>query len=202
MVKTVKSGHRGRPRGFDKDAALDAALRVFWEKGYEGASLSDLTSAMGINRPSLYAAFGDKEALFRQVLDRYESGPVAFVHEVLKDRSARRAVEKLLKGMVDSLTCPKSPHGCLYVQGALACGDDSEGMREELARRRTAGELALRKRLKKAKDDGELPASANPIELARFYSAVMHGMAVEAAGGAGRPALESIAALALKAWPA
>jgi len=191
----------GRPRSFDKDRALEAALRVFWEKGYEGASLSDLTRAMGINRPSLYAAFGDKEALFRQVLERYEHGPMAYIKQAMDEPTARGTVERLLKGTVTALTRPHSPHGCLYVQGALACGDENNAMREELVMRRAAGELALRKRLKKAKDEGELPANADPIGLARFYMAVMHGMSVQAAGGAGRAALEGVAETALRAWP-
>jgi AcrR family transcriptional regulator len=201
VLKESKPASRGRPRSFDKEHALDAALRVFWEKGYEGASLSDLTEAMGINRPSLYAAFGDKEALFRQVLERYEHGPVAYVAEALQEPTARGAIERMLKGTVAALTRPQSPRGCLYVQGALACGDESSAMRKELATRRSAGELALRKRLKKAKADGELPATADPADLARFYMAVMHGMSVQAAGGATRAALEGVAGTALRAWP-
>ena len=200
-MRVAKFSPRGRPRSFDKDRALEAALQVFWEKGYEGASLSDLTEAMGINRPSLYAAFGDKEALFRQVLERYERGPGAYMNEALNEPMARSAIERMLKGTVAALTCPQSPHGCLYVQGALACGDESSKMRKELATRRSAGELALRKRLKKAKEDGELPATADPADLARFYMAVMHGMSVQAAGGASRGALEGVAETALKAWP-
>ena len=200
-MKVVKSGARGRPRSFDKDRVLDAALRVFWEKGYEGASLSDLTEAMGINRPSLYAAFGDKEALFRQVLKRYEQGPVAYMKDALGEPTARGVIERMLRGTIAALTRPQSPHGCLYVQGALACGDDSDPMRKELASRRSAGEVALRKRLKRAKDEGELPLGAEPADLARFYMAVMHGMSVQAAGGASRAALESVAETALKAWP-
>jgi AcrR family transcriptional regulator len=200
-MKTDKSGHRGRPRSFDKDQALDAALRVFWAKGYEGASLSDLTGAMGINRPSLYAAFGDKAALFHEVLERYERGPVSYVREALSEPTARGAVERLLKSTVSALTCPQNPRGCLFVQGALACGEESEAMRQELAERRSQGEVALRKRLKKAKDQGELPATANPAELARFYMAVLHGMAVQATGGATRAALEGVAETALRAWP-
>lgn len=200
-MKVVKSSARGRPRSFDKNRVLDAALRVFWEKGYDGTSLSDLTEAMGINRPSLYAAFGDKEALFRQVLERYERGPVAYMTEALNEPTARNAVKRMLQGTVAVLTCPQSPHGCLYVQGALACGDESSKMRQELATRRSAGELALRKRLKKAKEGGELPARADPADLARFYMAVMHGMSVQAAGGASRASLEGVAETALKAWP-
>ncbi len=202
MRKESKSASRGRPRSFDKDRALDAAVRVFWEKGYDGASLSDLTEAMGINRPSLYAAFGDKEALFRQVLERYEQGPVAYMEQALGEPTARAAIERMLKGTVCALSRPQSPHGCLLVQGALACSDESSAMRKELATRRSAGELALRKRLKKAKDEGELPPDADPVGLARFFMAVMHGMSVQAAGGATRAALESVAEASLRAWPA
>jgi AcrR family transcriptional regulator len=201
VVKSLHPGSRGRPRSFNKEQALDAALRIFWEKGYEGASLSDLTAAMGINRPSLYAAFGDKESLFRQVLERYERGPTAYFHEAMSEPSARQAVERLLKSTVSTLTCPQNPRGCLLVQGALACGDQSEPLRKELAERRAEGEAALRKRLKKARDEGELPAAASPAELARFYMAVLHGMAVQAAGGATRAALDSVADTAMKAWP-
>ena len=200
-MKQDKPGTRGRPRSFDKERALDAALRVFWEKGYEGASLSDLTEAMGINRPSAYAAFGDKEALFRQVLERYENGPLAYMTAALNEPTARAAIARMLQGTVAVLTRRHSPHGCLLVQGALACGDESDAMRRELAKRRLAGELALRKRLKKAQDEGELPATANPADLARFYMAVMHGMSVQGAGGASRAALEGVAETALKAWP-
>ncbi len=200
-MKMAKTGGRGRPRSFDKDRALEAALEVFWEKGYDGASLSDLTEAMGINRPSLYAAFGDKEALFRKVLERYEHGPMAYMAEALQEPTARRAVELMLKGTIAALTRPHAPHGCLLVQGALACGEESNAMREELATRRAAGEVALRKRMKRAKDEGELPASVNPADLSRFYMAILHGMSVQAAGGASRAALESVAETALKAWP-
>src|SRR5881397_2597277 len=106
----------GRPRSFDLDKALDAALQVFWQKGYEGASLSDLTEAMGINRPSLYAAFGNKEALFRKVLDRYFAGPAAYVREALQEPTARAVVERLLLGAAESHSDPRHPQGCLAVQ--------------------------------------------------------------------------------------
>src|SRR5204862_1923297 len=106
----------GRPRAFDLGKALDRALKVFWRKGYEGATLADLTRAMGINRPSLYAAFGNKEELFRKALDRYAEGPACHVRESLSEPTARKVVEKLWYGSVNLLTDPKHPHGCLAVQ--------------------------------------------------------------------------------------
>src|SRR5882672_4327357 len=121
----------GRPRSFDMDRALDRALQVFWRKGYEGASLSDLTKAMGINRPSLYAAFGDKQALFRKAVDRYAKGPAAYICQALQEPTARAVAERLLHGSVDLLTNPANPRGCLMVQSALACGDAADCIREE-----------------------------------------------------------------------
>src|SRR5262245_28573236 len=113
----------GRPREFDAEEALERALYVFWRKGYEGASLSDLTEAMGINRPSLYAAFGNKEELFRKALDRYADGPAAFNRQALESKTARGVVECLLRGTAESVTDPCHPAGCLAVQGALSCGE-------------------------------------------------------------------------------
>src|SRR5437870_3401565 len=131
-MKKKKSGApMGRPRAFDVDKALERALRVFWRKGYEGTSLSDLTKAMGINRPSLYAAFGNKEALFRKALDRYAEGPAAYTRTALDGPTARAVVERLLRGVVDLLTNPRHPPGCLAVQGALACGDAADSIRRE-----------------------------------------------------------------------
>src|SRR5256885_1923104 len=121
----------GRPRAFDVDKALNQALAVFWERGYEGASLPALTKAMGINRPSLYAAFGNKEALFRKALDRYEEGPTAFVGEALAQPTARKVVERLFAGGIDLVTNPRNPRGCLAVHGALVCGDAAESVRDE-----------------------------------------------------------------------
>src|SRR5213592_2067234 len=119
----------GRPRAFHVDEALDQALEVFWRKGFEGTSLPDLTKAMGINRPSLYAAFGNKEALFRRALDRYAEGPAAYVREALNGLTARAVAERLLHGSIDLLTDPRHPRGCLMVQGALACGEAADSVR-------------------------------------------------------------------------
>ena len=188
----------GRPRSFDIDRALDRALQVFWRKGYEGTSLSDLTEAMGVNRPSLYAAFGDKEALFRKALDRYLNGPAAYTQEALKEPTAHAVVERLLWGAADLNTAPRNPGGCLTVQGALACGEAADSIRQELAAYRAAGEAALRRRFRRAKSEGDLPATVNPTDLARYVATIVYGMAVQAAGGASRDQLQHVVEMALR----
>jgi AcrR family transcriptional regulator len=193
---------RGRPREFDVDEALDRALGVFWRKGYEGASLPELTKAMGINRPSLYAAFGNKEALFRKVLDRYAEGPAAYVRAALDEPTARAVAERLLHGTAELLADPRHPRGCLMVQGALACGEAAESVRRELAARRAAADALVRRRFERARAEGDLPADADPADLARYVVTVMRGMAVQAAGGASREQLRRVAEIALRAWPA
>lgn len=192
---------RGRPREFDIDQALDRALRVFWRKGYEGATLPELTRAMGINRPSLYAAFGSKEELFRQALDRYAEGPAGYLGEAMGEPTARAVAERLLDGTIEVVTDRRNPRGCLLVQGALACGETAESIRRELAARRLAGEAAIRKRFERAIADGDLPGDSDPADLARYIVAVMQGIAVQAASGANRAELRQVAALALRAWP-
>jgi len=191
----------GRPRSFDADVALDQALGVFWEKGYEGTSLPDLTEAMGINRPSLYAAFGNKETLFRKALQRYAEGPTAYVREALQEPTARGVVERLFDGTIDLLTAPGNPGGCLIVQGALACGDAATPVREALSAQRQKYQSVVRQRLQRAKAEGDLPKNAEPAALARYVTVVVHGMAVQAAGGATRKQLRGVAELAMRAWP-
>src|SRR4051812_19494940 len=148
------TGSRGRPRAFDADRALDRALTVFWRKGYEGASLPDLEKAMGINRPSMYAAFGNKQELFRKAMKRYTEGPAGFVREALEKQTARMVVEHLLLHEVESITNPKNPGGCFAVQGALACGSDADCVRNEMAAYRERGVTAVRKRFERAKKEG------------------------------------------------
>jgi AcrR family transcriptional regulator len=191
----------GRPRAFDTDAALDRALAVFWRNGYEGASLPALTKAMGINRPSLYAAFGNKEALFRKAVERYERGPASYAYKALKQPTAREVVEALLAGVVALLTKPQNPGGCLMVQGALACGENAKRVRQELAGLRAAGVTAIRRRFQRAIDEGDLPARADASALARFVATVTHGMAVQAASGASRKELLRVKDMFLQTWP-
>ena len=199
MKSETGATQRGRPRAFDPDAALDRAMHVFWAKGYEGASLSNLTHAMRINRPSLYAAFGNKEQLFRKVLDRYMDGPVAYFARALAAPKARDVVEQIFLGTARMAEDPRIPAGCLMVQGALACG--SASARTEVTARRAAAEVALRRRLQRAKREGDLPKNADPAELAHYVMTVVRGMAVQSAGGASRDQLHRVAQIALRAWP-
>lgn len=192
----------GRPRTFDTDDALERALDLFWRKGYEGTSLADLTEAMGINRPSLYAAFGNKEALFRKALDRYLQGPADYSRRALEAPTARAVVERMLRGAADLLTDRNSPPGCLLVHGALSSGDGAAPIRQELVARRRAGEVALRRRFERAKSERDLPAGADAAKLARYVATVIYGMAVQAASGASRKELRQVAETALGALPA
>ena len=192
---------RGRPREFDIDWALDVALNVFWRKGYEGTSLADLTEAMGITKPSLYAAFGSKEGLFRKALDRYALGPASFVMRALEQPTAREVARSIVLGAIDMMTCPQNPTGCMMVQAALSSGDEAEAVKEELAARRIARETAIRRRFEEAKASGDLPADVDPADLARFIAVVMQGLSVEASNGASREELLRAAEVSLRAWP-
>jgi AcrR family transcriptional regulator len=192
----------GRPRAFDMDQALDQALHVFWAKGYEGTSIADLTEAMGINPPSLYAAFGNKEKLFKKALDRYEDLRDQIIEEAFAAPTAREAMTRLLQGTADRLSDKDKPRGCLMVQGALSGGEECETVKRDLAARRAGVEALIRKRLKRAKREGDLPSNVDAAALARFVATVMHGMAVQAAGGAAPKELRSIVNTAFRAWPA
>lgn len=191
----------GRPREFDVDKALDLALQVFWRKGYEGASMADLTETMGITKPSLYAAFGNKEELFRKALDRYVDGPGGYFQVALAKPNIRAVVEHLLFEAADAVTDPDHPPGCLAIQGALTCGDAAESIKQELMSRRCTGEEDLRRRCERAIAEGDLPDRSDAADLARYISAILQGMAVQAAGGTTREQLRKIAEMTLRTWP-
>lgn len=188
----------GRTRQFDADKALDRALEVFWARGYEGATLPELTKAMGINRPSLYAAFGNKEQLFRKALDHYQTGPQSFLTEALNKPTARGTVEAIFCGFVGM---QDKSRGCMIVSGALACGADAEPVRQELIRLRQAAVLILRERFERGVNEGDLPKGTDCATLARYIVTVMNGLAVQAVSGATADELQKVAARAMQAWP-
>lgn len=192
----------GRPRSFDADEALDAALRVFWSRGYEGASLPELTKAMGINRPSLYAAFGNKEELFKRAVERYVTGFGGALEEAIAQPTARGVAEKLLTAGIAQV-CGKdgtAPRGCMLVQSALVGGQENSKVCEEVARCRRVGEDRLKERFERAAADGDLPPGMAACELSRYLTAVSYGMAVHAAGGATCTELHGVMQIALRVF--
>jgi len=191
----------GRARAFDIDEALDRAMTVFWSKGYEATSLSDLTEAMGINRPSLYAAYGNKQQLFRRALERYGEGPSSYEREALAQPTAREVAERLLRGAADVQTDPATPAGCLAVLGTTYCAEDSSPIGKIVIAFRLAGQAAIRERFERARAEGDLPPDADAKELTDYVGTVVCGMAVQAASGATREDLERVIELALRAWP-
>jgi AcrR family transcriptional regulator len=201
-METRKSqGGQGRPRTFDIDLALEQALLLFWRKGYLGTSLTDLTEAIGINRPSLYAAFGNKETLFRKALDRYRDRHTTYYQDALEKPTARRVIERMMQGAVDVVTNPGNPSSCLFTQSLLACADPDDPFHQELAERQTAAVTAIRDRFERAVSEGDLPPNADPAVLARFVLAVIAGLAVQAASGASRTELLQVVQTALQACP-
>jgi AcrR family transcriptional regulator len=192
----------GRPRAFDPDHALDQALMVFWRRGYEGASIAELTDAMGINPPSLYAAFGNKEGLFRKALARYIAARTRFWDEALALPSARAMIERLLRGSVDFLTDACNPPGCLLVRGTVACSDMAQDIHQELVAKRREAEHAVWQRLKAAQANGELPDDIDPCAFAGYVATILEGLSIHAAGGATRDELSKVVDVVLRAWPA
>ncbi len=200
MPKTA-TAKLGRPRAFNEDAALDAAMRVFWEKGYEGTSLDDLTAAMGINRSSLYSAFGDKQALFEKTMARYSAGPMAFLLEALNQPTARAVIQSLLRSVVEFLSDPSHPKGCLSLQGGLACGSGAEEIKQSMIEWRRGAIAELERRLKRAKVEGDLARDVDPKDLARYVAILMNGLGVQAVNGATRSEMNRAVELALRSMP-
>jgi AcrR family transcriptional regulator len=194
---------RGRPRNFDKQEALSRAMDVFWEKGYEGASMAELTAAMGINAPSLYAAFGSKENLFREALSLYVSTEgEELLKPVLEAPTAYSAIERLLMESARVYTRKSRPSGCLVVLSALQGGSATDAVRGELSVKRMQNVGDLAKLLARGVQAGEIARAADLKAIARFYITVQQGMSIQARDGASRAALEAVARAALAAWPA
>ena len=192
---------RGRPREFCVDEALAQALRVFWTKGYEGASMSDLTDAMGITRPSLYAAFGNKEALFKKALDLYERDKLAYVGAALEAPTARGVAERLLRGALEMQTTGSDPKGCLGVISSTACGSEAECIRVEVVARRASSDAALLRRFERAKAEGDYPDHIDPAGLVSYLGAVIQGLCLQAGNGASADSLETLVSTTLGLWP-
>lgn len=184
---------RGRPAAFDYDTALEAAMRTFWLYGFEGTSMSELTAAMGMNKTSIYAAYGGKEELFQKALNRYANGPGRFLAEALNEKSAFDVVKKLLTTAAVNLTNPQNPYGCMIIQGALSCSKDAQHIHDMLSGYRNSYEKLLVERLDQAKREKDIPMEADAKALAKFVTTVHQGMSVQASSGATKEELLSIA---------
>lgn len=194
---------RGRPRNFDRDQALRKAMEVFWSKGYEGASLTDLTAAMGINSPSLYGAFGSKEALFREAVELYRQTDGGAARQALQNApSARDAMQGMLLAAAERFTTPGLPPGCLIVLGAPAGTVSPPGIGEFLCEGRREMQARILARLNQGAAGGELPDDADLKGLAAFYTTVLHGMSIQARDGASRKTLQAVARQAMCSWDA
>jgi AcrR family transcriptional regulator len=192
---------RGRPRTFDVDQALNAAMKLFWKHGYEGTSMATLAEAIGVNMPSLYAAFGNKEALFTKVVDRYIEKPASYLVNALHAPTAREVAEQAFRGAIDMAFAPGNAEGCLLVRGAITASPAAESVRKQLAKRRARAESVVRQRFELAIEQGDLPRDADAAQLAAFLMTMIWGMSVQAAGGASREHLERTAEAALRCWP-
>lgn len=192
---------KGRPREFCVEEALASALRVFWSRGYEGASMAELTAEMGITKPSLYAAFGNKEALFHKALDLYEREKLAYMRSALDAPTARGVAEKLLRGALEIQMSSCDPKGCLGVISMSACGIEAESIKAEVMKRRASSEAALIARFERARAEGDLPGTIEPVALVRYLFALLQGMSVQAGSGATCQELGQLVETSLSVWP-
>jgi AcrR family transcriptional regulator len=192
---------RGRPREFDPHQALAAALRVFWTRGYESPSMAELTEAMGITKPSLYACFGNKEALFRKALDLYERDKLAYIGTALEAPTARGVVNRLLQGALSTHCGGSDPQGCLGFISMVAGTAEAESIRAHVVARHVSAEEALIDRFLQAKEEGDLPAHSDAKALAQCVTTVLGGLSVKAQGGSCLVDQRAVAAAFLSMWP-
>ncbi len=192
---------RGRPRQFDKVKALDIALKLFWTHGYEGTSVALLAKRIGVNVPSLYSAFGNKEALFLEAVKFYSEENGGFYHEAFRKKTAREVAKYILEHEVKLVTMPDAPEGCLMIQGALVTSPESDNIRQMMTDMRRTAETWMEQRFQQAKDEGDLPKDANPAALACYIMALNSGIAVQAKSGVSKKELQNIVAIAMKNWP-
>jgi AcrR family transcriptional regulator len=189
---------KGRPRSFDEDQAIDAAMRVFWEKTFEGTSMTDLTDATRLSRSSIHAAFGSKEGLFLKAVERYKSGQMMYIQKALAEPTLPRAIEALFRGMLYFLSIPGNPKGCLSIHGALACGTEGELVTQVMAKWYRSNENRLKERIQKAQREGELGRDVNAADYARYIATIMIGIGIQAVNGASRAELTRTVEMALQ----
>jgi AcrR family transcriptional regulator len=189
---------KGRPRSFDEDQAIDAAMRVFWEKSFEGTTMTDLSDATGLSRSSIHAAFGSKEGLFLKAVERYKSEQMKHISKALAEPTLPRAIEALFRGMVTYLSIPGNPKGCLSIHGALACGTDGELVTRVMAKWRRSNENRIKERIQQAQREGELGRDVSAADYARYIVTIMIGIGILALNGAGRGELTRTVDLALQ----
>lgn len=192
----------GRPREFCLHDALERALAVFWRRGFEGATVAELTAAMGITKPSLYASYGNKEDLFRKALDLYDDKYMSFMRDALRAGSSRQVAGDILDGMVSCTTAEgEHPPGCMSMNGALACSAAADPIKAETARRRRLFEDELVRRFERDKTRGDLPHDSDPAALAGFVMTLASGIGYQAASGVPASALRTSVDLAMRVWP-
>ncbi len=190
-------GARGRPRVFDRQAALQAMMDVFWQRGYEGAQLTHLTAAAGINPPSFYAAFGSKEAAFCEAVDLYLATVSELPRQALElPGTLRQSIQKMFKATID-VVLSRQPGGCLLILGVVNCLPGNEQARLHLSQGRGQIFTALKARIDRAGDEGDLPEPSDGDQMARFFYAIIQAISFQARDGASRPELESLIAPAL-----
>ena len=196
-MKTGK-GKTGRPISFDEDAALEAAMLLFWERGFEGASMADLTQAMGLNPSSIYAAFGDKHALFSLAVKRYLDTRAQYATEALEEQTLQKVIRALFNNTVAFLTTPGHPPTCMTLSGAMGCSVDAAPARDLMTEVRRQNEVAIRKRLLKARKSGELSKDINVDDYTRYLSSILAGLSVQAANGSTKAELKRTSRMALR----
>ena len=191
---------RGRPRSFDRDQALQQAMEVFWKKGFEATSIADLTEAMGINPPSLYAAFGDKEKLFLEAVERYQSrrGETC---KYCEEPTAREAIEKLLRFLAEELCGNGHPRGCLLQMAEATAGESSEKLKAALQAKRMSSRAMMKARIERGIREGDVPGGTDATALTDFYVTIIAGLSMRARDGASRKSLLATVDNAMRLWP-
>lgn len=198
MKTKVAQGRMGRPIGFDKEAALEAAMLLFWEHGFEGTSMADLIQAMGIKASSIYAAFGGKHGLFVAVVERYMETRGQYATEALQEPTWERVVRALFDNTVAFLTSPGHPPTCMTLVDAMGCGVEGVQARDLLKEVRVQNEAAIRRRLLAAQEAGEFPSDQNPEDYTRYLSMLLAGLSIQSANGSTEAQLKRTARMALQ----